>query len=177
MIYRGRELLLPLPTISRTLRPQLKSKARVYTAIRIGPGSCGFALRVARECTIAGVAPLSALKAVRKIVGCCRRGGKSYNHECRSPNELSHFHFPLILIRKQNTKSTAHRSSRCWDPAARGRIAALPEVGLFLRDDMGHFKRRGWLGEKRVSYELQKNAGCSIHNASCSNFNVPGVFV
>jgi hypothetical protein len=51
------------------------------------------ALRVARELTIARVAPLPALQTIGIILGGCWRSGKSYSHKCRSPNDLAHFHF------------------------------------------------------------------------------------
>jgi hypothetical protein len=80
---------LRLPSICKTRLPSI-CKTGVYTTIRKSPRSCGFALPVVGELTIARVAPISALQAVRIILGGCWRGGKSYSHKCRGSNDLAH---------------------------------------------------------------------------------------
>jgi len=88
----GRRGLPPL-ICTPTLRLPSICKTGVCATIRKSPRSCGFALPVVAELTIARVAPISALQAVRIILGGCWRGGKSYSDECRGSNDLAHIRF------------------------------------------------------------------------------------
>src|SRR3954453_4861966 len=81
-----------LPPVIRSARLGLRSicDTRVQTTIRIGSGSSGEALLVGCELTIAWVAPLPALQAIRIILGTCGRGAKSYRGQCRESNNKAH---------------------------------------------------------------------------------------
>src|SRR3954454_17782775 len=74
-LRRAASLNSILPSVIRptTLRLCCVCDTRVQATIRIGSGSSGEALLVAGELTVAWVAPLPALQAVRIIVGTCGR--------------------------------------------------------------------------------------------------------